>query len=450
VRFHRTLLAVLACASALAPGAAQSQAHDEFAYERALRPAGDSGVYETPIPEDVYLVVRRADFGDLRVMNGRGDAVPHAIAEVEDTREREERELSLPFFPLYGMASKSRASIADGVVILAPRTGAVIEVGRAAGPDEGPSLEAYLVDGSGASAPPSRLELEWEPGAGPVYARVSIEASADLEHWVWAGEGTVASLEYQGQALERGGVAISAPPHAKYFRLRSEPELPPLTAVRARSETVTRRDARGTRRVAAQALEGGRLRYDLGGAFVVEWVDLVLAERNVLLKARIASSLAEAGPFAARGEHLFFKLEGSTPLKSDPLTLAPAVRARFWEVVVDPRGGGVGEPLPELEIEYRPRSLLWVARGEPPFSLVYGSASAEDAALAPAEILGLVPGGKPARAPALERAERAGRAALVEPAHDEPPDLRTWALWAALVAAAALLAALSLRVARRA
>src|SRR5213075_186729 len=72
-------------------------------------------------------------------------------------------------------------------------------------------------------------------------------------------------------------------------------------------------------------------------------------------------------------------------LRSAPVAMSADVR-RFWRVVVDQRGGGIGPTLPRLRAGWLPDQLLFATRGEGPFELVYGNSQAVPAAV-PIDVL---------------------------------------------------------------
>ena len=52
----------------------------DFAYGMAIEAdAAQDALHEIEIPAAVYRAVTRADLGDVRVFNGQGEVVPHAL-----------------------------------------------------------------------------------------------------------------------------------------------------------------------------------------------------------------------------------------------------------------------------------------------------------------------------------------------------------------------------------
>jgi hypothetical protein len=122
--------------------------------------------------------------------------------------------------------------------------------------------------------------------------------------------------------------------------------------------------------------------------------------------------------------------------------------ARYWIVRTDPDKGGFGGAAPELEVQWRAAQLVFVARGEEPFTLAFGNPQARSALLPVASVI-------PAYEPHAEMALPEAVAGKLErtttmqdqwPAfmQDVPP--RKLALWAVLIGAVALLAFMAWRL----
>jgi hypothetical protein len=118
---------------------------------------------------------------------------------------------------------------------------------------------------------------------------------------------------------------------------------------------------------------------------------------------------------------------------------------------VDGKGGGLGARVPELEIEYYPDQVLFVARGAAPFQLAYGHHAAPPTSFSPSEILALLPTAQrdqllhPDTSCSPPRS-RAGPAAFKPP--PPPPPLKRYALWSVLILATLVLGVSAFRLSR--
>ena len=84
---------------ALAQGAAlATERPDVFAYGIPIKAGAQSALYEVEIPLAVYRGVTRSDLGDLRVFNGAGETVPHALKPREALHATAVGKARLPVF----------------------------------------------------------------------------------------------------------------------------------------------------------------------------------------------------------------------------------------------------------------------------------------------------------------------------------------------------------------
>ena len=94
------LLVLLTYGSAVA-----AERPEDFAYGMPIRASAQDALHEIEIPAAVYRDVTRSDLGDIRVFNGQGEEVPHALRPRAVTSTDTTPAVSLPVFPLSGEAS---------------------------------------------------------------------------------------------------------------------------------------------------------------------------------------------------------------------------------------------------------------------------------------------------------------------------------------------------------
>jgi hypothetical protein len=114
-----------------------------------------------------------------------------------------------------------------------------------------------------------------------------------------------------------------------------------------------------------------------------------------------------------------------------------STRDRFWKLSTDEARGGFGGEPPALRVGYRPDDLVFVARGEPPFEMAFGSRGLEPPPRATESLraIGTVRDGRLAPSTELTLGEArplAGERALREPLI---PDWKRFVLWAVLASA---------------
>jgi hypothetical protein len=489
VKSATTLLsALLAALAALAMSAAAANATppasgdadqplrpDDFAAGFALElPAGDSApIAALLLPPQVYRRVRDARLADVRVFNAAGEEVPHAIRKLAPVQPHAGEQQPLLRFPL-PMSDDARDRDRLDLRIERSADGRVLAIHSqsAAKPQtaEPPlRIAGYLLD-SGASERDDRrpiVALRVKLAAPPsgMVLPLELEASDDLISFSpLASEGALVHLDYAGQRVDRDRIELS-PTRARFLRMRCGGACPSevLEVIAERAPAVRAPELERISVVGrAVAGERGVYRFDLGGPLPVEQLELELPADNTVIAAELRAGNAARSDNAGKQASAqlapllharFYRVsaQGRT-LHGPRLEIAPR-RDRYYELRVENRGGGLGQGVPRLHTFHVPEQLLFARRGAAPFTLAYGSVRAAPSDFSADELLALLPaapGGKtklePTRA-ALGAARTLGGDAALRPP-PAPLPVKTYVLWAVLIAGVALLATLAIRLVR--
>ncbi|MEM1043829.1 MAG: DUF3999 family protein [Bacteroidota bacterium] len=440
----RLLLVFLLAATA--PVAAQTDPSD-FAYQTSLALDGEGPIYRVPVPPFVYQAVQRDDLGDLRVLNGNGDPVPHAIDHAP--RVIAVRRVTLPVFALTDTTRTTDPALS----IRRDSAGTVVEILPEPNRTER-SRTAYLLDARTLDGPIHRLIFTWADSTSDFVTSVSLTASDDLAQWTpWVRRATLADLEQSGQRLFLRTITPNSLTKPSFLRL-TWPEgekLPPPTRIEAEyNREVGKPMERKWLPTDLLDASPSRFTFLLNARVPADRARLRLPEMNTIAEADLRSAIAAERPWQLRSSGPIYRLRiDSAELKTPELSFDPT-RAALWQLEVEPDGALGSEP-PILEIGYVPETVLFVARGDGPFRLVFGHYDAESVALHHSSLSrGLqgysseIPPVSPART--AEQSNLAGPAAL-QPPTDVP--VQRIALWVVLVLGVAVLGWMALRLLRQ-
>jgi hypothetical protein len=447
----RLVLALLVVLSITGPADAET-GPDDFARVMPLVLSGEGALYELRLPAEVYVWTRRPDLGDLAVFNARGEVVPFSLL-VPALRKADPVGKPLPAYPL----SRGRGRQPGGIALEVHTNGEEARVRLDAAPGKAPAghSSAYLVDAGSREVPVAGFDLVLTPGGQQYLGTLRVETSDDLQVWREHATGAIAVLSSgEGEGvLNRDRIEFPAV-RARYFRLSLCPEAgtPRVESVSARVEPPATAEKRATAGYQMTPVPGksGEYTARTSGHMPVDRMRLVFQEENSLAGVTFFSRPDRNGPWIQRGCGTFYRLRrGAKLFESPPLELAP-VTDREWLIRVQHPTGGLPGVLPQLEVGWQPHRLIFLARGNAPYRLAYGSCRIRDISLRDDGVAAQLRGWeerqiRPLAAQAGPSVEAGGRRAL----RPRVP-ATTWRkalLWAALCLGVLLLARMAWQLA---
>jgi hypothetical protein len=187
----------------------------------------------------------------------------------------------------------------------------------------------------------------------------------------------------------------------------------------------------------------GAAAYDTGARLPVGQIDLEFVDANDAASVTLRSRPDSSSDWRTRHSGLFYTLaDADRAIRSVPARIARTTD-RHWIVETSRDGGWKTDRLPRLRLGWHPHELLFLAQGDGPYTLAYGSARAGatdapvDAVLASLGAMSSTDRVRSARLGAAR--DLAGTAALTP-----GPPWRRLILWTVLIAAVLALAALAL------
>jgi hypothetical protein len=444
-----------------AADAASAESPSSFAYGIAIRAEGGEALYRLEVPRAVYMGAVRPDLGDLRVFNGAGEVVPHAFRPRATTGMRKREPVALPFFPLFGEDPKQL----DGLSLRVERNaaGTIIRLDEQKRAPASKSLLAYVVDATALKEPLRALQLDVRSGAAYA-ASVDVEASDDLSRWrTLATRAPLLSLEHEGARLEQGRVEFGSS-KTKYLRIawHAMPAGASLGGLRAELGDTRVEASRNWEAVSGRAVpdKAGDYVFDTQGVFPADRVRFELPQANTVAQVQLFSRPRGDRDWRPVTRGIAYRLRhDGVDVSSQDFSIADD-QDRYWLLRVDQKGGGLGGGEPKLLLGWITHEIVWVARGNPPFTLGYGSRDARPSAYT---IEAIVPGyrvdadlnakvasaGQEGTLP-VKAAEADTPAVLGgQRALEERVDVKRWALWTSLVVAVAFLGWMAWRLAKQ-
>ena len=449
-RFAAGLLLASLCLPVPALADAQTPS---FAVRAALQVEGEGPWYRLELPIALRLAAAHGDLRDLRVLDATGQAQAYSLEEGREEYRQLHRETPVRHFPLYAAGD---AAEVPAVRIRRSDAGTLVEVAPQSAPAAADQqLRGWLLDASGIDEPLQRLLLDWPEEAGEGFQQFSIEASDDLQHWKAWGTGQVARLSFGDERIQQGEVQLPQL-SARYLRLlwQAPQQAPMLEQVRLVS---VRGDRQPVPLVWSEPLVAGRsgdgsLLWELPLALPLARVRVEPIASGTLAPLRLSGRADVSQPWQSLASGVLYRLpQAGGERLNDELTL-PGVRVRQLSLAVDARGGGL-DPQPRLRVALPLTRVVFLARGQAPFSLALGNPQLHDQSL---PLTTLVPGYDALQPPVFGQARVADALQVATPAVEAATqqavarlDAKRLGLWVVLLAGVGLLVLMSLKLLRR-
>jgi hypothetical protein len=384
---------VLAATPPRAASAADSHTEDasealrphNFARGIPLEVTGDAPLYELNVPRAVYETAARSDLGDVRVFNAEGEAVPHELSRPAGTIEGGAFVESARFLAV----TEARARRPSELRLELERFEGTTRIDLS-GADATATGEAehvfYLIDAGENDRPIRLIRLDWAPLDRTRLFDARLQSSDDLSQWRdVSSRATLAELKHDDDIVRRNEIPVPNSRH-RYFRLTAfDGALP----IQLRGVEVERVDEPVTvelswtepLEVAASAETAGEWRFTSPGVFPVSHVRVRPPVDNAMSRISVWSRSKPKSPgeqdvvWRSRGSGTVYRLRvDGVAVESAELRLNSTSAERYWRLSTNQ--SGLGPSPPEIELGYRPYTLRFLARGEGPFLLAFGSGRA--------------------------------------------------------------------------
>jgi len=413
----------LLIALAVSSGGVAAMTPDDFAWQWSLD-IGKGDVHELVLGGEIYDAITRGDARDLALFTMDGKSVSFGpLPPAPDSPWRD-----APYALELGDIRREPAASSDVPTAFPSPTRLTIAL-RSRVP-EAAVITALRVSWRHRAILPAdaRWRVEGRRREGAVHAEV-MSHSYSLASGI--GETRLVLSDFDGDALRLSVAPV--PADLEIFSVLAEYESPPglLRQYRRAALTLDTTSAHAYRFVLPPALPVSAARIALGDGGALATVALSAREQEWWRE--LASDTA------------FDVAVGDASLVRNRLAF-PTTRARMWRLNVEPT---IGTPI--VEVGYRPDVFLIAHPGPARLVLVAGSARAQRPAIPVEPLMNELRAQfgnswTPPPATLGTRSERTGKAALQPP--PTPPPYRAWLLWSLLIAAAAGISYLALRLLR--
>ena len=443
----------------------------DYSHALSLSVTGKQGVVGFRLPQAVYLHSRSAGLNDLRVFDAQGEKTPFALYLPTPTKRTDTQTWPVKQFPLY--AAKAQALDALALEIKTGKDGTLLSVKtqpRPAAPGT-PQPDAVLAGlvldlGQRGSADDvakpliTALRFALPPGMGAYSAQVWLEVGDDLKQWDTLG---AAELDWLADPQTAETLANDrlefAPRSFRYARLSWRSGEPLRFAAITAESTAKTAEPPAMEKLTLAPGAGKKpedLAYPAGIAIPVEKLNLNFTEPNVVLPAQVGTyrelpsrqlGRPNEWTFQALTRGVFYHITQAGAARQSSELSVPLTHYAEW--VVRPQSPTTSKPT--LTLFWQPATLVFLAGGQPPYTLAFGR---DDVKSAATELSQVAPGFSVQELAQLEPAQ-AGPLQTQTPTHSSDSaatqaviaaQTRSLILWAVLLLGVGVLGGMAWRL----
>ena len=380
------------------------------------------------LPEKVYQGLQRPDLGDLRVFDADGILVPFTLRTPPgNTITLPEQEV--PFFIWKQERGQNFPSSRNVEIDV---SGTIITINETQGISFDDS--AYLIDLSSLSQSPAALHITFDNKDNFFNSSVVIHTSSGMNQWqLFNKQQTV--VYYGNPGTDRNMLEIPDGIRYALVKFNENTPLPGRITASFKSQKVAAA-LRETQIMGEKRADSKVIHYDTMGYYPVSSVDFRLKEPDSMLVQIINQFIYPDGPsYLQRQERLFRINTGAGVRTNTPIAVSHP--GRHW--TLSAMGETLFTDIPECYIIWEPLELIFLARGDGPWTIAYGNSSyshvkENELLLSEEDIL----------LPAIIT----GESYTVPKEPDKEKNWSFWVLWGILIFAAGVLTALAFYIAR--
>ncbi|MDR2780753.1 MAG: DUF3999 domain-containing protein [Synergistaceae bacterium] len=385
--FALSVAIIALCAAAAAGGVQRGDLEEppsiaDFEFKYPLAADDEGRVYRVRVTNDIFGRLKRSYDADLAVFDSDGNIVPFVVRDAERPYTARDEPLpagpktEIPLFPLPTAGGPS-ASMMD-VVIRTGDDGQVIEIKGNGAESPGGKGGRFLADLSNVAAPPEGrpilgYSLEISVGdAEDTAAWVDVYSSDNLRDWRQiAWREPLIRLKRGDDIVTSGVIELKSSGPSRYLMLETDgirdlPETVAVSAIIGELEKVIRQDSESFKGLRDD--ESRSIIYDTGGVFPASEVNFIL-EAPGIYKASVGSRRDGSGEWRYHGEISMSFIKNDSGESRNAPVQTRRTNDRFWRLTF--RDGPLS-PSPVMQMYWRPKELVFVAQGKPPYILAYG------------------------------------------------------------------------------
>ncbi len=348
----------------------------DFAYAIDIDPKATDTAFRLQIPHSVYANVASPKLNDIRVFNRGGETLPFEVSynsAIETAQATivpfvalQSKDKNLEQLQLFYQEEDGKRQFSVSPEVIAGAADST----------------TYILNMKDVSGTREQLELDWQfDKPGSYFFSASVDASDDLQDWSFKqNPSALAQLALPGETMLHNRVAIKHCDCIYYRLVLTGEDRPTLKEIRVLTSATESKQTKKSAAVSAVKQPDSPRDFivDTANFAVKSAVRIPLTQNNTIAQVAVYSAATVDGPWQRRGESSLYRVQSDTGVQvKDSIEMQPT-NDRFLKIALQSEGSGLEASLAEIEYDWVPHNLTFVARGDGPYRLAFGSAAYSD------------------------------------------------------------------------
>lgn len=349
-----------------------------------LMTQGGEPLYQTTLDLAIYQQGHRDHVQDLILSNGRGESLPYVLLPYATMHPQKHPQTAqtLDVYPVF------QADLKQAGILKLPFD----KIVDAAVADNHKPLRKsadliYLVDAGELHAPLQTLKATWQDSQNQLVA-IEIFSSNDLSNWLKIGDAALLSADHHGQEPLRDTIILNALTSARYLLIKPHNVLPDdafkLTGIQAiyHSKISTNLPILWQTATLINHEEDQKnalisFNFKAPSHFAANYLRIKLPLQDTISNVSMRARKTPHSPWVQVAQAPIYRIikNGSFMMVNPDIRINPT-SARYWQLTFSQHQATSSTQTPALQLGCLPDTLIWSARGTPPFTLKVSEKSA--------------------------------------------------------------------------
>lgn len=411
--------------------------------------SGSEPLYQTTLLKEAYQASHRDNLKDLIILNAAGEQVPYAILPYEVLNPTKPSEESKPL-KIFSMQNGVKS--ANNQINIDFNQGGNTSINLTNNQASQQPKIAYLFDLGKKHPMLKKIKVDWQGADGKLIAMQAF-TSNNLKDWTNIGQSVLFKNTSDGQTILQNTIELYAFTEERYLQIRpseiddADFKLISVSAEYSKAQNEILPQLWQTLSlINRKQAQNGIINIDFesDARYPANYLRIDLPQLNTITNVKVLTRNQTDAPWEPVINSPIYRVnkQGRDTVNPD-IKINPKV-ARFWRLEFNQSNGGIGAENPTFTIGWLTETVIWNARGKPPFTMRLGDHASTANAIS---LSNLIPDYTPEKIKAIPTANL--NPMNIEPAEKNvspwvtPPDYKSWLLWAGLALGMLLLAGMA-------